>query len=288
MELKLGVMPVLGGTGAADPATTARFVRLLEDLGCESVWAVEHVVVPDDYTSVYPYDPGGRMSLGAGDDVPDPLHWLTFAAACTTTLRLGTAMLILPEHHPVDLAKRLATVDVLSGGRLLAGIGVGWLREEYDAVGVPFEERGARADEHLAAMHALWTQAPAAYTGRFVSFRDVHSRPRPTRPGGVPIVVGGHSMAAVRRAARFGSGWYPLGVTGDRFAVLLGALRAECAAAGRSIDDIEITMRAPGNVGDLETLRSLGVARVVIRADPNDPVGVRDKVRRYQREVLRV
>lgn len=104
----------------------------------------------------------------------------------------------------------------------------------------------------------------------------------------MPIIVGGHSMAAVRRAARFGSGWYPLGVTGDRFAELRAALAAECAAAGRTIDDVEITMRAPGNVGDLETLRSLGVARVVIRADPNDPVGVRDKVRRYQREVLRV
>lgn len=287
MELKLGIMPVLGGTGAADPATTARFVRLLEDLGCESVWAVEHVVVPQEYTSVYPYDPGARMSLGAGDDIPDPLHWLTFAAAHTSTLHLGTAMLILPEHHPVELAKRLATVDVLSGGRLLAGIGVGWLREEYDAVGVPFEHRGARADDHLAAMQALWTQAPASYDGRFVSFSNVHSRPRPTRPGGVPIVVGGHSMAAVRRAARFGSGWYPLGVDTARFAELRTALAAECAAAGRTLDDVEITMRAPGNAGDLETLRSLGVSRVVIRADPNDPAGVQDKVRRYQKEVLR-
>jgi alkanesulfonate monooxygenase SsuD/methylene tetrahydromethanopterin reductase-like flavin-dependent oxidoreductase (luciferase family) len=155
-------------------------------------------------------------------------------------------------------------------------------------VGVPFADRGTRADEYLAAMHALWTQAPATYEGRFVSFHDVHSRPRPTRPGGVPIVVGGHSMAAVRRAARFGSGWYPLGVDGEEFPRLRTALAAECAAAGRSLDDIEITMRAPGNVGDLETLRSLGVARVVIRADPGDPVGVRDKVRRYQKEVLRV
>lgn len=288
MELKLGVMPVLGGAGAADPASTARFVRLIEDLGCESVWAVEHVVVPDDYTSSYPYDPSGRMSLGADDDIPDPLHWLTFAAAHTTTLRLGTAMLILPEHHPVELAKRLATVDVLSGGRLLAGIGVGWLREEYAAVGVPFEARGARTDEYLAAMRALWSQAPASYHGRFVTFDAVHSRPRPVRAGGVPIVVGGHSPAAVRRAARFGAGWYPLGVRGDRFVELLSMLRAECDALGRDPAEVEITMRAPGNRADLETLRSLGVSRVVIRADPNDPVGVRDKVRRYQREVLKV
>ncbi|MER7005370.1 LLM class F420-dependent oxidoreductase [Dactylosporangium sp. NPDC000555] len=282
MELKLGVMPSNGG---ADPATIARFVRLLEELGCESVWAVEHVVVPDEYNSSYPYDPSGRMSLGPHDDIPDPLHWLTFAAAHTTTLRLGTAMLILPEHNPVDLAKRLATVDVLSGGRLLAGIGVGWLREEYDALGVPFAERGARADEYLEAMRELWTGAPARYEGRFVSFGAVHSRPRPVR-GTVPIVVGGHSRAAVRRAARYGAGWYPLGVDGDAFAELCAALRDECRAAGRDPGDVEITMRAPGKRGELETLRALGVARVVIRADPNDPAGVRDKVRRYQREVL--
>ncbi|GAA2643777.1 LLM class F420-dependent oxidoreductase [Dactylosporangium fulvum] len=286
MELKLGVMPVLKGAGAADPAATARFVRLLEDLGCESVWAVEHVVVPDDYTSPYPYDTSGRMSLGADDDIPDPLHWLTFAAAHTSTLRLGTAMLILPEHHPVDLAKRLATVDVLSGGRLLAGVGVGWLREEYAAVGVPFEERGARADEYLAAMHALWTGSPATFHGRFVSFDAVHSKPRPVN-GTVPIHVGGHSRAAVRRAARFGAGWYPLGVHGDAFTTLLDQLRAECRAVGRDPAEVEITMRAPGSRAELETLRSQGVARVVIRADADDPVGVRDKVRRYQREVMK-
>ncbi|MFI5914178.1 LLM class F420-dependent oxidoreductase [Dactylosporangium sp. NPDC051541] len=282
MELKLGVMPAHGKAG---PATVARFVRLLEELGCESVWAVEHVVVPDAYDSSYPYDPTGRMPLAPGDDIPDPLHWLTFAAAHTTTLKLGTAMLILPEHNPVDLAKRLATVDVLSGGRFLAGIGVGWLREEYDAVGVPFEHRGARADEYLQAMRALWTQAPARYQGRFVSFGPVHSRPWPTR-GTVPIVVGGHSLAAVRRAARFGDGWYPLGVRGEEFARLRQALRDECVAAGREPDAVEVTARAPGNRGELERLRSLGVARVVIRADPDDLVGVRDKVRNYQREVL--
>ncbi|MEV6930662.1 LLM class F420-dependent oxidoreductase [Dactylosporangium sp. NPDC051485] len=282
MELKLGVMP---SRGCADPATTAQFVRLLEDLGCESVWAVEHVVVPDDYASVYPYDRSGRMNLGPHDDIPDPLHWLTFAAACTSTLRLGTAMLILPEHHPVALAKRLATVDALSGGRLLAGIGVGWLREEYDAVGVPFAERGARADEYLEAMRALWTGDPARYDGRFVSFGPVHSRPRPLR-GTVPIVVGGHSAAAVRRAARLGDGWYPLGVRGAAFAERRELLRRECEALGRDPDEVEVTVRAPGDRGELETLRSLGVARVVIRADPEDLVGVRDKVRRYQKEML--
>ncbi|MET7398732.1 LLM class F420-dependent oxidoreductase [Dactylosporangium sp. NPDC005572] len=286
MELKLGVMAALSGAGAADPATTARFVSLLEELGCESVWAVEHVVMPGDYASRYPYDPAGRMGLAATDDVPDPLHWLTFAAAHTQTLRLGTAMLILPEHQPATLAKRLATLDVLSGGRLLAGIGVGWLREEYDALGVPFEHRGARADEYLEAMRALWTGDAATYHGRYVTFDNVHSRPRPVR-GTVPIVVGGHSVASVRRAARYGAGWYPLGVRGDEFAGLLDRLRAECETLGRDPAEVEVTMRAPGNRAELETLRSLGVGRVVIRADPRDPVDVRDKIRWYQREVLK-
>jgi probable F420-dependent oxidoreductase len=242
--MRLGVMPALSGRGAADPRATADFVQLVEELGCESLWTVEHVVVPDSYSSPYPYDASGRMSLVPGDDLPDPLHWLTFCAALTTRLTLGTAMLILPEHNPVMLAKRLATVDVLSGGRLIAGVGVGWLREEYDALGVPFADRGRRADEYLGAMRALWTQAPASYEGEFVRFQDVHSEPKPTRPTGVPIVVGGHGRAAVRRAARYGDGLYPLGVDLDGMAALLDTLRAECAAIGR--DPAEIERQAGG------------------------------------------
>lgn len=286
MRLKLGVMPVLRGRGAADPARTATFVRLLEDLGCESVWVVEHVVVPGSYASTYPYDPSGRMSLGPDDDVPDPLHWLTFAAACTSTLRLGVAMLILPVHHPVHLAKRLATMDVLSGGRLLAGIGVGWLEEEYEALGVPFAERGRRADEYLAAMKTLWTNEPASYRGRYVEFTNVYCAPRPVRPSGVPIVVGGHTRAAVRRAARFASGFYPLGVDLAGMATLLAALRDECATLGRDPAEVEVTARAPSKASEVAALAELGVSRVVVRADASDPAGVREQVTRYQRDVL--
>jgi len=284
--LKLGVMPVLSGPGAADPQRVAGFVRLLEDLDCESVWTVEHVVVPGHYEPAYPYDPSGRMSLGPGDDIPDPLHWLTFAAAHTTRLTLGVAMLILPEHHPVHLAKRLSTLDVLSGGRLLAGVGVGWLREEYDALGVPFADRGRRADEYLAAMRALWTDAPASYSGRYVSFTGVHCAPRPVRPGGVPIVVGGHGPAATRRAARSGSGFYPLGVDVDGIAGLLDRLRTECEAVGRDPAEIEITARAPGRREEVARLIDLGVSRVVIRADAADLSQARHTITRYQQEVL--
>ncbi|MFE0588339.1 LLM class F420-dependent oxidoreductase [Micromonospora echinospora] len=286
MAFKLGVLPVLGGRGAAEPAATAAFVRRLEEVGCESVWAVEHLVVPDAYRSTYPYDPSGRMSLGPGDDIPDPLHWLTFAAAHTSRLVLGTAMLILPLHHPVDLAKRLATLDVLSGGRLIAGIGVGWLREEYDAVGVPFAERGRIADEYLAALRALWTTIPARHHGRTVRFDGVHSAPRPTRPEGVPVMVGGHSPAAVRRAARFGTDFYPLGVDVEGLAGLLARLRAECAAIGRDPAGVAVTARAPATRADADALRELGVTRVVIRADPRDPDRVAETVDRYRHEIL--
>lgn len=266
--MKLGVMPVLSGRGIADPDATTAFVRTLEDLGCESVWAVEHVVVPSAYTSRYPYDPSGRMNLGPADDVPDPLHWLTFAAAVTSRIKLGVAMLILPEHNPVHLAKRLSTLDVLAGGRLLAGVGVGWLREEYDAVGVPFADRGRRADEYLSAMRALWTQRPASFDGRYVRFDGVHCTPRPTRPDGVPIVVGGSSRAAVARAARFGAGVYPLGIDHSGLADLIAHLHAECRAVGRDPASVEITARASS---DPNMLASLGVSRVVMRVPFDEP-----------------
>lgn len=286
MTLKLGAMPVLTGRGSADPDAVAGLVRLLEELGCDSVWVVEHIVIVDSYTSSYPYDPSGRMSLLPGDDVPDPLHWLTFAAAHTSRLLLGTAMLILPEHNPVILAKRLATLDVLSGGRLLAGIGVGWQEEEYDAVGVPFPARGRRADEYLEAMKALWTQSPASYSGSTVRFDSVHSEPRPNAGSGVPIVVGGHSAAAVRRAARYGNGLYPLGVDLDGMRQLVATLADECAAIGRDPAEVELTARAPSRRDVARSLADLGVRRVVMRVPFDDLAQVRADVTRYQDEVL--
>lgn len=278
--MKLGVLAPPGGREAADPRRVAGFARTLEGEGAESVWTVEHVIVPGGYDSRYPYDGSGKMGLAPHDDIPDPLHWLTFAAAHTSTLRLGTAMLILPEHQPVVMAKRLATVDALSGGRLLAGIGVGWLREEYDALGVPFDKRGKRADEYLQAMKALWTRAPASYHGEFVSFRDVYCSPRPVRALGVPVVVGGHSAAAARRAARYGDGFYPLGVDLAGMRDLLALLRKECERIGRDPAEIEITARAPGKRETLHELEKLGVSRVVIRAGYDDAA---QRIQDYQK-----
>jgi len=155
----------------AEPGPALELVRAAEAAGFESAWTVEHTVVPAGYRSTYPYAPSGRMPGGEGDfALPDPLIWMAHAAAATTTLRFGTGILIVPQHNPVHMAKQIATLDHLSGGRVLLGIGVGWLEEEFRALGVPFEKRGRRTDEYVAAMRALWSQKPAAFDGEFVRF----------------------------------------------------------------------------------------------------------------------
>ena len=172
--------------------------RTAEAAGFESVWTVEHVVYPDDYSSTYPYDRSGRMAMTSDTPLPDPLVWLTWVAAHTERLRLATGILILPQRNPLVLAKQVATLDELSGGRMDLGIGVGWLREEFEALGVPFEGRGRRTDDHVAAMRAVWDGDHAAHEGEFVSFSGVSVNPKPVN-GRVPIHVGGHTEAAARR-----------------------------------------------------------------------------------------
>ena len=194
-------MSWINGANAIEAAQAA------EKAGFESLWTVEHVVYPDDYASTYPYSADGRMPALPSTPIPDPLIWLAYVASVTTTLRLATGILILPERNPVVLAKELATLDHLSGGRVELGIGVGWLKEEFDALGVPWERRGARTDEYVAAMRALWATDGATFDGEFASFTRVSSNPKP--PGGaVPIVVGGHSRAAAERAGRLGDGLF--------------------------------------------------------------------------------
>jgi probable F420-dependent oxidoreductase, Rv2161c family len=197
-----------GNFAFSDPEGARRLVRLAEAAGFDSVFAVEHVVVPDNYTSVYPYAAGGRLPGGPSVNFPDPLIWLTWVAAATTRLRFMTAVMILPQRNPLVLAKEVATLDYLSGGRIELGIGVGWLKEEFDALGIPFERRGKRADEYVAAMRALWASDGASFAGEFVNFDKVNCNPKPVAKS-VPIVVGGHSEAAARRAGRLGDGFFP-------------------------------------------------------------------------------
>jgi len=164
----------------AGPLAATALATAAEDAGFESVWTVDHVVIPADYRSAYPYDPSGR--IGPDDTVfPDPLIWLSYVAHATSTLRLGTAILILPQRNPVILAKELATLDFLSGGRMILGVGVGWLREEYEALGVPWEGRGRRGEDSIGAMRALWSQHKASYDGVTTGSAERYLRPLPVR-----------------------------------------------------------------------------------------------------------
>src|SRR3954464_2970885 len=162
-----------------NPAGAVEAARAAEENGFESIWTVEHVVYPDDYASAYPYSPDGKMPAVPSTPIPDPLIWLAYVASVTTKIRLATGILILPERNPVVLAKELATLDHLSGGRVELGIGVGWLKEEFDALGISWARRGARTDEYISAMRALWASDGASFHGEFASFERVSSNPKP-------------------------------------------------------------------------------------------------------------
>lgn len=246
-------------------------IRLLaehgEKAGFESAWTIEHVVYPDGYESAYPYSGDGKMPARPDSPMPDPLIWLSFLAAHTTTMRLGTGILILPQRNPVVLAKEVATLDHLSGGRVELGIGVGWLREEFDALGVPWERRGARTDDYVGAMRALWGGDSVTHDGEFSSFSGVSSNPKPAQPS-VPIVIGGHSPAAARRAGRIGDGFFPAG--GD-LPELIDIVRQTAADAGRDPEAIEVTTGGEALFGDdpvggAESLRAAGADRAIVPA----------------------
>lgn len=171
---------VFANTGPfVDPEAAAAFAIKAEEVGFESLWTVEHVVVPAGYESTYPYDPSGRMPGNDGAPIPDPLIWLSYLAAVTSRIKLATGILIVPQRNPLVLAKQLATLDAMSGGRMEFGIGVGWLEEEFGALGVPFDGRGRRTDDYVAAMRALWADDQATHHGEFTSFDDCVMRPQP-------------------------------------------------------------------------------------------------------------
>jgi probable F420-dependent oxidoreductase len=200
--------------------------------------------------------------------IPDPLVWLAFLASATTTINLATGILIQPQRNPVVLAKEVATLDHLSGGRVQLGVGVGWLEEEFDAIGIPFTERGRRTDDGIAAMRALWSQDQATYEGEFTSFTDCICRPRPVG-GTVPVHIGGHTEVAARRAGRIGDGFFPASGSHEVLGGLFDVVRRTAEESGRDPATIEITcggngVFGPGALDEAAALAELGVDRIVI------------------------
>src|SRR6185369_3670254 len=198
--MKFGLMYANVGPFAF-PEMATHLAQTAERCGVESLWTVEHSVVPVGYKSTYPYDPSGRMPAPEQMPLPDPLAWLAYVAAVTKTIKLATGILILPQRHPIYVAKEVATIDVLSNGRVILGIGVGWLEEEFVALDVPFAERAGRTAESVRALRVLWRDEPAPFEGKYYRWQSVESHPKPVQKPGVPIVVGGHTELAARRRA---------------------------------------------------------------------------------------
>jgi probable F420-dependent oxidoreductase len=274
--MKIGVVfsnVLLFGT----PDGARALAEAAEEAGIESLWTVEHVVVPEGYESPYPYSASGKMPGGETAPIPDPLAWIAYVAALTKNVRLATGILILPQRNPVVLAKECATIDVLSGGRLTLGVGIGWLAEEFAAIGVPFEERVGRTEEYMRAMRALWS-SDETFAGNFVSFDKARSNPKPVQRSGIPIVVGGHTKAAARRAGRLGDGFFP--GRGD-MPVLIAECRDAATKAGRNPDDIEITVGGLPDVDYIKQMEDLGVARIAVPPPSFDP----DKIKRAMGEL---
>lgn len=288
--MKFGIM-FANSSQYATPEGGAAIATAADQSGIESIWAVEHVVIPHGYQSQYPYHESGKIPGGEDPDITDPLVWLAYAAALTTRVRLATGILIVPQRNPVVLAKECATLHKLSGGRFELGIGVGWLEEEFDALGVPFAARGKRTDEYCAAMQALWSQPRASYQGEFAGFSDVISRPQPAG-GTVPIVVGGHSLAAARRAGRYGTGFFPAKGEDAELTRLIDAMKAEAEAHGRDGDAIEVTTMVwsgrRGSLDRVKELEELGVHRLVIAPPSGNPTKIRDEVEAFAERVAPV
>ncbi len=262
--MKFGLRYVSTGR-YVDPTQAIELAQAAEAAGFESLWTVEHTVVPGGYGSAYPYDDSGKMAGGRDDiPLPDPLIWMAYVAGVTKRIKLATGIMILPQHNPVTVAKQVATLDHMSGGRILLGIGVGWLKEEFDALGVPFEARGRRTDEYMLAMRELWGAEKPTFDGEFVSFKDAYCRPQPAN-GQVPIIVGGHSNAAARRAGRLGDGFFPARGASEE---LFDIARAAAKEAGRDPDKLEITVSMPDSLDDIPALSAIGVDRVLVPVSP--------------------
>ncbi|MBM4257020.1 MAG: TIGR03619 family F420-dependent LLM class oxidoreductase [Deltaproteobacteria bacterium] len=243
----------------SDPDVAARVARAAENAGFESVWTGEHVVLPDPQAPPSPLPP----------DYPllDPAVALAFVAAHTTKVKLGTGIIILPQRNPLVLAKELASVDVVSKGRLIFGLGIGYLKPEFDALGIPFADKGARSMEYLEAMQAVWAQAQPAYQGKFVSFGKIQAKPQPVQKPYPSVVIGGHTPEAYRRTVQYANGWYGFALDPGKTAECLAGLKKAAQEVSRpsALGALEISI-TPGPTLDLDTAKryaDLGVDRVI-------------------------
>src|SRR5712664_4510462 len=240
----------------AGAETILKLATKAESLRFSSLFVTDHVVLPASMArSTYPYSTTGQLPGGAAQDYLEPLVTMGWLARVTSRIRLGTSVLVVPYRNPVLVAKMLATIDRLSGGRVILGAGVGWLREEFEALGAPpFEARGAVTDEYLRLMRAAWTTDPVAFEGKYCSIRDVHVLPKPVQRAGIPVWIGGHTGAALRRAGTIGDGWHPIAMRPpallgpDEYAAKVKEIHGWARRAGGDPKSMALTIRVPMEV----------------------------------------
>lgn len=251
----------------AGPEFLSEFGPRVEAMGIHSIWLGEHVVTFDSYDSRYPGSPDGVFRFPEGSGLMDMVGSIGFLAACTSTLRLGTGICILPQNNPVYVAKEYATLDFLSSGRLDFGVGVGWSWEEFAAVGAPWEQRGKRCDEYLDVITTCWTEEISEYHGEMYTLPACRVYPKPVQSPMVPITVGGHSDGALRRTARYGTGWYGINLSPEETAAMIDRLAGFMEAEGRSVSELEIIVGAVDDRMDpalVDEYRDAGATQLLI------------------------
>jgi probable F420-dependent oxidoreductase len=288
--MKIG-FSLLNNWGIEDVQALVGLAVRAEELGFDSVWTHDHV-----------FNVGHVLDRIGGRPYYEPLTLLSFVAARTTRVRLGTSVLVLPYHNPIRLAKTAATLDVLSGGRLILGVGVGAIENEMEAMGSPFKERGAITDEAMAVMRTLWTEEDPRFDGKYSRFAGMKFSPKPLQKPSIPLVIGGVSRAAIRRAARLGDGWQPLGLSPEALGQGIAALREEARAAGRDVAKIPVSIALslaasrPGRhalgtepaeiAKNAKACAALGVETLVVSGNTSDPGEARSALEMVARALL--
>jgi len=265
----------------ATPAFLRAYAEAAEEAGFASVWVGEHVVFLDEYSSKYPYADDGRIGLPAESGLLELFTTLTYLAAVTQRIRVGTAVCLVPQRNPVYTAKSVATADWLSGGRVDFGVGIGWLREEFEVLHMPFDDRAAINTEYLAVMRSCWRDAVSSYEGTHYSLPPCRMYPKPVQQPNPPIYFGGETDAALRRAATLGDGWHGFNHLPESAAASVRRLERFLADAGRTRADLDVTVGAylqPVQPSHLPAYRDAGVDQLVLSAFAVDPDGIRSVI----------
>lgn len=266
--MKIG-FAFIGPGLAADPEVISLIATTTEACGFHSLWAPEHIVLLDQYSSKYPYTKDGVMPFPTMEiDLLDPFLALSFAAALTKKIRLGTGICLLPERHPVIAAKEVASLDKLSGGRFDFGIGIGWLKEEFEALQVPWPKRAERTRDYLEAMKALWTEAESAHKGEFCEFKPLRSFPKPIQKPYPPLIFGGESEPALRRVGEIGDGWWGVNVSVEAAKTHMATIKRFAEAAGRDASTLTYAVSPqlgmPIGLDEVKQYAELGIDQVIV------------------------